>query len=74
MTDDEQIAAFLARKGATKCATGDSALQMTARDWHVATRSSRRVSGEQAAINQRNYVVDAAGVEHCYNGLGEWIY
>ena len=81
MTEAEQIAAFIARKGVTRVATGASALgDMTARDWAKAARSTTRINAatriddeQQRLIDERYVVVDHLGRERVRNGLGEWI-
>jgi hypothetical protein len=78
LTDQEQIAAFIARKGVTLVQAGVGACNhMTAHDWRKAARSTTRVSPaadtEQRLIDQRHVVVDHLGREHVRNGLGEWL-
>lgn len=80
-TDVDAIAAFIAKRGVTKLAQGESTLgHMTGRDWAKAARDTvtvqarRQARDEQAMIDARYYVTDSAGVEHCRNGLGEWLY
>jgi hypothetical protein len=65
MTDQEQIAAFLAKKGATRIPAGERTMDY--RQMRAAVR------GEQALIDERHVVVDHCGREHVRNGLGEWI-
>ena len=65
MTDAEQIAAFLAKKGATRIPEGERTMDY--RQMRAAVR------GEQALIDERHVVIGANGVEHVRNGLGEWI-
>ena len=67
------IAAFLASRGATKIPQGAANLgHVTGRDWHRAARGE--AVAMQTEIDRRRYVTGADGVEHCQNGLGEWIY
>jgi hypothetical protein len=76
MTDAEQIAAFIAARGVTKCATGDSALNLSAKEWRAAARSPERVrplSEEDKLIQERHTVVDHLGRVRVCNGLGEWV-
>lgn len=76
-SDAAAIAAFIAKRGVTKIPAGAAALgHMTSRDWHKANRDTATVQArtEQDAINDRYYITDNAGVEHCRNGLGEWLY
>ncbi len=73
MTEAEQIAAFLAAKGATKIPTGANVLgDMTSRDWAKAVRSTVKLNARDP-ISERHVVVDHIGREHVRNGLGEWI-
>lgn len=74
MTDAEQIAQFLATRGATKISAGESTLgHMTARDWRAAHRHPGGVSGLRA--EQENALIDQRIVRGnvIYNGLGEVI-
>jgi len=76
-TDDAAIAAFIAARGVTRVPAGQATLgHMTSRDWARANRDTVTVQArsEQQMIDERHYVVGADGVEHCRNGLGEWIY
>lgn len=71
MTDSEQIAAFLATKGATKVAEGEGTKNhWRGRDW---ARAARGEPTTDDLIRQRRVVVDHVGRERVQNGLGEWI-
>lgn len=71
MTDQEQVAAFLANRGATRAAPGVSALNYSCRDWHNAVRGERIVRVD--LIEERHVTYDGRGVGHVTNGLGEYI-
>jgi hypothetical protein len=78
MTDQDMVAAFLAKHGATRVAQGESSLNYTRRDWHAATRgnaptSAQHTPTEDELIAQRNVRV-INGREHITNGLGEVVY
>lgn len=70
MTDQEKIAAFLATKGATRVAPGESVLNYSNRDWRAAVRGER---SDNDRIMERHVTVDATGREFVTNGLGERI-
>lgn len=77
MSDSDLIEAYLARRAPTRIAEGARAT--TEREWYAARREDRKARAEaaiteQEAINQHHLVYDHHGVEHCRNGLGEWIY
>lgn len=75
MSDQELIAKFLATRGVTRVPTG--ARSVDERDFYrgdSAMRNGKVMSTEDKAIAERHYVTGANGVEHCRNGLGEWIY
>ena len=67
------IASFAARGGTIKQVESGARTLSEKQLWE-ARYTPGRVSAEQAAINERRYVVGSDGVEHCRNGLGEWIY
>ena len=70
MTEQEQIAAFIARKGVTKVAEGEAALGHWSRqDWRSAARGERTTDD---LIRERHVVV-INGREYVSNGLGERI-
>lgn len=73
MTEQEQIAEFLARKGATRIAAGVSTLgEMSAREWSRAVRSPTRIHARDP-ISERHSIIDHMGRVRVRNGLGEWI-
>lgn len=65
MSDTDQIAAFLAKRGATKVEENATQLGYTGKDWRKKVRGEKT---EQELINERHRVG-----EHVCNGLGEWI-
>ncbi len=69
MTDQEQIAAFIARKGVTRIAAGESS-GISNRAWRAAARGELT---DNDLIAKRVVRYDARGVAHVQNGLGEWI-
>lgn len=76
-SDADQIAAFLAARGATKIAEGTRAYDD--KELYKAVRSDQRArtiedKTEDQLIAERHYVTGSNGVEHCQNGLGEWLY
>jgi hypothetical protein len=68
MTEAEQIAAFIARRGVTRVPEGTATL--TERQLYRAVRGEPTTDD---LIRQRQVVIDHAGREHVRNGLGEWI-
>lgn len=78
MTDQELIAAFIASRGVTRVAAGETALNYSPRDWHAVNRGNAPTSAghtltENELIAQR-HVRTVNGREHVTNGLGEVIY
>jgi len=77
MTDAEQIALFLAERGATRIPAGVGKLgHFRARDWRRAARSTERIDADreqQRLIDERHTVLDHLGRPRVRNGLGEWI-
>lgn len=65
MTDQEQIAAFIASRGVTRVAAGEATYDR--RTMYKAVR------GDNDLIRERHVVVDHCGRERVRNGLGEWI-
>ena len=79
MTAEQQIAEFLARKGATKIAAGERALNYNRRDWQAAVRGEtppsveRQQRREQEERERITIVTDHAGREFYRNAEGEWL-
>jgi hypothetical protein len=71
MTEQEQIAHFLATRGATKCAVGERA--MTEREMYLARRSDKRARASDPIQERHLAAVDHLGREYWVNGLGERI-
>ena len=72
MTEAEQIAAFIARKGVSKVAEGEAALgHWSRRDWRKAARGEPTC--DELIRERRLAAVDHAGREFWVNGLGERI-
>lgn len=65
MTEQDQIAAFVARRGVTRVAEGVRIT--TGRGLYAAVR------GDNALIEERHVVYDHLGQIHVRNSLGEWI-
>jgi hypothetical protein len=68
MSEQEQIAAFIASRGVTRIAEG-AGNGYTRRDWHAMVRGD--VAPRDAIGERHLVVVDAAGKEFWMNGIGE---
>jgi len=79
MTDAEQIAEFLAKRGATRVPANQKALNYTRKDWHAAVRGDtppseiRQREREHRATSRVRMVTDHAGREFYMNEEGEWL-
>lgn len=72
MTTDEQIAAFLAKRGATRIAEGTAT--MSTREWQYAVRGEQSPVRAPREDDERVTVVtDHLGREHMRNAHGEWL-
>ena len=74
MTDEEKIAAFLAKRGVTRVPAGQGTLvHMTGKDWARAVRHPQGLPGIEAEAT--NALIEQRIVRNraVYNGLGEAI-
>jgi len=74
-TDSDKIAEFIAKRGVTRIAAGESALNYDRRDWRAVVRgevpvSATRVKTDDELIREI-HVRMVNGREYLYNGLGE---
>lgn len=75
MTPEQQIAEFLARKGATRVAVGHGSLNLSGREWAAKVRgeTTRREQRQEAEDRRIRMVTDHAGREFSMNADGEWL-
>jgi hypothetical protein len=79
MTEEEQIKAFIAKRGVTKVPAGTGALNhFTAKDWNKVIRTPGGLKAveaeeEQRLIDERHVTIGHDGRMYVKNGLGERI-
>ena len=75
MNDNDKIAEFIASRGVTRVAAGQSTLNYDRRDWRAAVRGEAPTSAQHVKTDdeliQEIHVRMVNGREYFYNGLGE---